>query len=95
MENSIALPVFSEVDATCSTPRCFVVHPKGHHEVSAYPFTCATLTGLRDAYDDMRKKGEFSGTWYATLFFPEAWPPGLILDYLRSRTWKGRLPGIE
>jgi len=95
MENSIALPVFSEVDATCSTPRCFVVYPKGHQEVSAYPFTSATLTGLRDAYDDMRKKGEFSGTWYSTLFFPEAWPPGLILDYLRSCTGQERLPGTE
>jgi hypothetical protein len=95
MENSIALPVFSEVDAICSTPRCFVVYPEGYQEVIAYPFTSDTLTGLRNAYEDMRENGEFSGTWYTTLFFPEAWPPGLIYDSLRDYSWPEPGPDLE
>ena len=95
MTSSIALPSADYVDATLTHVRAFIEHEGEFIEITAPPFCGSTLCDLRltrwyfETFEGMQRE------WSTYLFFPEAWPPGLILDYLRSHTWQAGIPGLE
>jgi len=95
MQNSIALPSTSHVDATLTPARLFIEHDGDFFEITAFPFCSSTL---KDLVTCQRYIDQLTGDptdWCSHLFFPEAWPPGLIYDYLRDYSWPEPGPELE
>ncbi len=95
MANSIALPCTPD---PLVAVRCFLIFEfdaRDPREVTAYSFTRDECTALWLENLRTDELYGFKSCWASIMFFPEAWPPELINDYLRSPTWQERLPGIE
>jgi len=95
MESSIALPTAILAEATYTPVRAFIPSEDGFIEVTAPPFCMHTFRDMMFTQWYFDQVAGVRHEWSALLFFPEAWPPGLIQDYLRSHTWQGQLPGLE
>ena len=91
MKNSIGLPFPTSLHSPHIPARCFIVHDDGATEVERYPFTLWSIGKLNESRRAIELVTESDREWCPVLFFPEAWPPGLIGEYLRSHVWQGSL----
>ena len=91
MQNSIALPIKSEIATTRAIARIFVLYMSGWREMPPHNFDAETIEEMMEATREDDSLHGYTTVWALASFFPEDWPPAVIDDFLKARTWQGSL----